>query len=183
MNYSEPMERQLYGLMAEFTNPEQLLRATERVHELGYRRIDAYSPSPIHGLAEALGFHHTRVSLVVLIGGLTGAVVGYALQYYMTALSYIHNAGGKPPHSWPAFIPITFELTVLFGAFSAVIGMIVMNKLPRPYHPVFNVSRFALASDDRFFLCIEAHDPKFELNETRRLLQNLDAYEVTEVDA
>jgi hypothetical protein len=183
MNYTEPADPRLYGLMAEFTSPEQLLRATERVHELGYRRIDAFSPAPIHGLSEALGFHHTRVSLVVLIGGLTGAVSGYALQYYMAALAYVHNTGGKPVHSWPAFIPITFELTVLFGALSAVIGMIVMNRLPRPYHPVFNVPRFALASDDRFFLCIEAHDPKFELNETRRLLQNLDAYEVTEVDA
>lgn len=182
---NEPLhaqDRRLYGLMAEFATPDQLLHATEAAYEAGYRQMDAYTPLPIHGLAEAMGFTHTRVSLVVLIGGLCGASFGYLLQVYMAAWSYVHNVGGRPVHSWPNFIPVTFECMVLFAAFSAVIGMLTMNGLPRPYHPVFNVPRFALASDDRFFLCLEATDPKFDLEATNGFLQGLGAFEVREVD-
>ncbi|HUS05267.1 MAG TPA: DUF3341 domain-containing protein [Bryobacteraceae bacterium] len=176
-------EPRVYGLMAEFANPDQLVRAAERAYQEGYRDMDAFAPMPVHGLAEAVGMHSTKVPLVVLIGGLLGACGGFGLCYFMAALAYVHNTGGKPVNSWPAFIPITFEVTVLLASFSAVLGMLIMNGLPRPYHPVFNAPRFSLASDDRFFLCIEAADPKFDLQRTRDLLHSLDAWEVTEVDA
>lgn len=176
------LPRKLYGLMAEFVSPEEVLHAAEAAHAAGYRHMDAYSPSPVHGLSEAIGYRHTKVPLVVLIGGLTGACFGFGLCYYMTVLAYAHNTGGKPLNSWPAYIPITFECTVLFAAFSAVIGMLTMNGLPRPYHPVFNAPRFSQVNVDRFFLCIEARDPKFDLQATRQFLLNQHAYEVTEVD-
>ena len=178
-----PGVRELYGLMAEFANPDQLVHAAERVYAEGYRDIDAYAPTPIHGLAEAVGMRSTKVSMVVLIGGLIGACTGFGLCFFMAALAYVHNTGGRPVNSWPAWIPITFEVTVLLGSFSAVLGMLIMNGLPRPYHPVFNVPSFVRASDDRFFLCVEATDPKFDLEATADLLHRLDAYEVTEVDA
>ena len=145
--------------------------------------MDAYSPLPVHGLAEAIGFEKTRVPLVVLIGGMSGCIFGYALCYYMSAVAYVHNVAGRPPYSWPAYIPITFECTVLFAAISAVVGLIVLNKLPTPYHPVFNVDRFARASKDRFFLCIEAKDPKYDIEGTRAFLASLPGSEVYEVDA
>ena len=178
----QPHEPELYGLLAEFAAPDDVVAAAERVYAAGYRRIDAYSPLPVHGLAEAMGVTRTAVPLVVLIGAICGAVFGYGLQYYMTALSYVHNIGGRPIHSWPSFIPVTFETTVLFASLFAVVGMIAMNGLPAPYHPVFNHSRFATeASVDRFFLCIEAHDPKFSLNETAEFLRSLEPVEVAEV--
>jgi Protein of unknown function (DUF3341). len=177
------VETRLYGLMAEFANPDQLVHAAEKVYAEGYRDIDAYAPMPVHGLAEAVGMHSTKVPLVVLIGGLAGACAGFGLCFFMAALAYVHNTGGKPVNSWPAWIPITFEMTVLLGAFSAVFGMLIMNGLPKPYHPVFNSPRFSLATDDRFFLCVEATDPKFDAIATRDLLRSLEAYEVTEVDA
>jgi hypothetical protein len=170
-----------YGLMAEFRTADELLAAARRAYEAGYRSLEGYSPMPIHGLAEAIGFTSTRVPLVVLLGGLGGAAFGYGLQVWMAGLSYVHNVGGRPIHSWPAFVPITFETTVLFASISAVVGMLAMNGLPRPYHPVFNAARFAHASDDRFFLCIEARDPKFNADETRAFLLELAPYEVTEV--
>ena len=183
MKQQNLFDRELYGLMAEFATPEQLVHAAERAYEVGYRRMDAYSPIPVHGLAEAVGFNRTRVPLVVLIGGLAGATFGYSLQYFMAALSYVHNIGGRPIHSWPAFVPITFETTVLFASLFGVIGMVAMNGLPRPYHPVFNAPRFDLASQDRYFLCIEARDQRFELDVTRDFLYGLDPYEVVEVHA
>jgi Protein of unknown function (DUF3341) len=171
----------IYGLMAEFDEPSLLVAATHRAYEEGYRRMDAYSPFPIEELHEALGIHHTRLPLIVLIGGLCGCLGGYLLQYWVSAVAYPINVGGRPFHSWPAFIPVTFECTILVASLSAVLGMLALNGLPMPYHPVFNVPRFALASRNRFFLCIESTDPRFDLENTRRFLETLNPREVTTV--
>jgi len=171
----------LYGLMAEFDNPTDVVAATRETWEAGYRRINAYSPYPIEELSEALHFH-TRLPLIVLIGGVLGFLAGYFMQYYIAVIDYPINVGGRPYHSWPSFIPITFECTVLGAAFAAVFGMLALNKLPQPYHPVFNVERFALATRDRFFLVIEADDPKFDHEETTRFLASLSPREVTDVE-
>jgi hypothetical protein len=176
-----PKSQALYGLMAEFDDPSALVAATHKAHHEGYRRMDAYSPFPIEELHEALGGRHTRLPLIVLIGGLFGCLGGYSLEYWVSAIAYPINVGGRPLHSWPAFIPVTFECTILVAALSAVFGMLALNGLPMPYHPVFNVPRFALASRNRFFLCIEARDKKFDLEETRRFLETLDPREVTTV--
>lgn len=170
-----------YGLMAEFDNPNTLVEATRQAYARGYRRMDAYSPFAIEELNEALGIHHTMVPLLVLIGGLIGAMSGFALAYWVSVIAYPLNIGGRPLNSWPAFIVPTFETTVLFAAGTAVLGMLALNGLPQVYHPVFNVPRFALATRDRFFLCIEAHDPEFDLDGTRRFLEGLGAREVSEV--
>jgi ActD protein len=171
----------VYGLMAEFDDPKALVAATHRAHAEGYRRMDAYSPYPIEELHEALGGHHTRLPLIVLLGGVFGCLGGYSLEYWVSAIAYPINVGGRPYHSWPAFIPVTFECTILVAALSAVLGMLALNRLPMPYHPVFNVPRFALASRNRFFLCIEARDRKFDLEATRRFLETLEPREVTTV--
>src|SRR6266540_2015933 len=171
----------IYGLLAEFDDPNSLVAATRRAHAEGFRCMDAYSPFPIEELHDALGGHHTRLPLIVLIEGLTGCVGGYALQYWVSAMAYPLNVGGKPLHSWPAFVPVTFECAILVAALSAVLGMLALNGLPMPYHPVFNVPRFALASRNRFFLCIEAADPKFDLEATRRFLETLSPREVATV--
>ena len=170
-----------YGLLAEFDDPTSLVAAAAHARTAGYRCMDAYSPFPIEELHEALGSHHTRLPLIVLIGGLAGCLGGYALQYWASALAYPLNVAGKPLHSWAAFVPVTFECTILGAALSAVLGMLALNGLPMPYHPVFNVPRFALASRNRFFLCIEATDPKFDLEETRRFMETLNPREVTTV--
>ena len=143
--------------------------------------MDGYAPYPIEELHHALGSPTTRLPLVVLIGGLLGCGGGYAMQYWMSAVAYPLNIGGKPLHSWPAFIPVTFECTILAAALSAVLGMLALNGLPQPYHPVFNVPRFALATRNRFFLCIEARDPKFDLEATRLFLETLEPKEITAV--
>jgi hypothetical protein len=171
----------VYGLMAEFDDPNALVAAAHLARLEGYRRMDAYSPFPIEELHEALALPHTRLPLIVLIGGLVGCVGGYALQYWAAAVAYPLNVGGKPLHSWPAFIPITFECTILVAAVSAVLGMLALNGLPMPYHPVFNVPRFALASRNRFFLCIESRDAKFDLDHTRYFLESLNPREVSTV--
>jgi hypothetical protein len=171
----------VHGLMAEFDDVTALVTATRRAHESGYRRMDAYSPFPIEELHEALGAPHTRLPLIVLIGGLCGGIGGYALQLWVSAAAYPINVGGRPLNSWPAFVPVTFECTILAAALTAVIGMLALNGLPMPYHPVFNVPGFALASRNGFFLCIEATDAKFELEGTRRFLETLGSKDVTTV--
>jgi hypothetical protein len=172
----------LYGLIAEFDNPEGLLAAAHRARAEGYRRMDAFTPMPIEGLAEAVGFEKTRLPLAVLIGGLCGCVGGFLLQYYPSVVDYPLNIGGKPFNSWPAFVPVTFELTILAAALTTVFGMLAMNGLPTPYHPVFNVPQFELASRNRFFLCIKARDSKFDLEKTKQFLKELKAREVFEVE-
>ncbi|HEY0766210.1 MAG TPA: DUF3341 domain-containing protein [Pyrinomonadaceae bacterium] len=172
----------LYGVIAEFENPSDLVAAARRVYSLGYRRINGYSPYPIEELSEAIGFTKTSLPLIVFIGGLIGGIGGFLMQYYIEVIDYPINVGGKPYNSWPAFIPITFEMTVLVAAFSAVLGMLVLNKLPQPYHPVFNLPNFALATRDRFFLAVEANDQKFVHAEVVDLLKSLNAVEVTDVE-
>jgi hypothetical protein len=172
----------IYGLMAEFDEPGALVSAARKAYAEGYRQMDAYSPFPIEELSEAIGFHHTKLPLLVLIGGILGCLGGYFLQYYTSVIDFPINVGGRPYHSWPAFIPVTFETTVLMAALTAVLGMLALNGLPQPYHPVFNVPRFALASRDRFFLCIESHDPKFDRDRTWRFLDTLQPHGVSEVE-
>ncbi len=172
----------LYGLMAEFATAEELLEASQRAYDAGYREMDAYSPMPVEGLAEAIGFRKHYVSPAVLAGGLAGCVGGFGLLYWIAKIAYAHNIAGRPFNSWPAFIPITFECTVLLSALTAVFGMFAMNGLPQPYHPVFNVAAFARASKDRFFLCIETRDPHFDAGATRLFLESLSPIEVADVE-
>jgi hypothetical protein len=171
----------LHGVMGEFETPQQLLAAAKKARGAGYKHIDAYTPFPIEGLAEAIGFHWTAVPLITLIGGIGGALTGFGLQYWCSAITYPLNIGGRSLNSWPAFIPVTFELTVLGASIFAVVGMLALNRLPQPYHPVFNVERFLGASTDRFFLVIEARDPKFDLAGSARFLQEASAKFVSEV--
>jgi hypothetical protein len=171
----------VYGLMAEFETPTDILVAAKRAYAEGYRKMDAYSPQPVHGLSEAIGFEKNQVALVCLAGGLLGLATAYALQYWINLIEYPVNIAGRPLHSWPSFIIVTFELTILFGGLAAGIGMLAMNGLPMPYHPVFNVPQFAYASRDRFFLCIEAVDPKFDMAGTRAFLESLGPQSIAEV--
>ena len=172
----------LYGLIAEFDNPTALVAAANAARLGGYRRMDAYSPIPIEELHEAIGFHHTKLPLIVLIGGLVGLAAGYGLQYWASAIAYPMNIGGRPFHSWPQFIPIAFETTILGAALAAVLGMLALNGLPQPYHPLFNVKSFAEhASRDKFYIAIESMDPKFDLQATRQFLEGLKPREVIEV--
>jgi hypothetical protein len=171
----------LYGVMGEFETAKQLLLAAAKVRDAGYRKMDAYAPFPVEGLSEALGLRRSWVPLITLLGGLGGGLTGFGFQYWVSVFAYPMNVAGRPLNSWPAFIPVTFELTVLGAATFAVFGMLAMNKLPHPYHPVFNVEQFARASTDRFFICIEATDPKFSATESARFLRSLQAVNVTEV--
>jgi len=165
-----PARKDLYGLLAEFDGPTSLVEAAHRAHPDGYRRMDAYTPFPVEELAEAIGFHRTGMPLVMFLGGLSGCIGGYLLQYYCNVLDYPINIGGRPLNTWPSFIPVTFELTVLISALSGVFGLLGLCGLPMPYHPLFNVPRFAQVSRDRFFLCIEAADPRFDEQGTREFL-------------
>jgi hypothetical protein len=171
-----------YGLLAEFDSAHALVAAAARAREAGYTKTDAYSPFPIHGLAEALGFRDRRISTFVLAGGIAGALTGYGLQYWSSVIAYPLNIGGRPLHSWVSFIPPTFELTILFAAFTAGITMVALNGLPQPYHPVFNAPRFDRASQDAFFLAIEAGDPKFDADATRAFLASLNPRDVVSVE-
>lgn len=170
----------IYGLMAEFATSEALLNATQRANKAGYRQMDAYSPIPVEGVTEAIGFK-TRLPWGIFCGGLTGAVFGMGLQYWAAVIYYPMNIGGRPMFSIPSFIPVTFETTVLFSVLTAVFGMIILNKLPMPYHPVFNVQQFARASTDRFFLAIESTDPKFDRQRTWEFLESLKPESLAEV--
>ena len=156
------MKTPIYGVMAEFDNPTALVHAARRAYERGYKKVEAYSPFPIEELSEALHQPKNKLPMVVLMGGVLGGLAGYLMQYYVTVIHFPINIGGRPLHSWPAYIIITFELTVLFASFAAFLGLLALCGLPMPYHPVFNVPRFALASRNRFFLCIEATDPLFD---------------------
>jgi hypothetical protein len=176
-----PSSTDLYGLMAEFTDADKLVEAARRVQEAGFKAFDAYTPFPVEGLGEAVGSKRSVIPLLVFGGGLAGAITALAMMYGSSVIFYPINSGGRPPVSWPAWVPITFELTILFAALTAVVSMFFFNRLPMPYHPVFNVPAFQRASQDRFFLCIEAKDPKFDLAETRRFLQGLAPVEVSEV--
>lgn len=173
----------IYGVLAEFDNAEALLAAARRVRRAGYSKIDAFTPFPVEGLAEAVGFSASRVPVITFIGGLIGCFGGFFLQYYPNVIGYPLNIGGRPQNSWPAFIPITFEMTILCAALATVFGMLALNGLPTPYHPVFNVERFQLASRNRFFLCIKARDRKFELEAAKQFLSNLNAVSVSEIES
>lgn len=174
----------LYGMVAEFDDPEDLVVAVKAARVAGYRKMDAYTPFPVHGLYEedALNVNDWRLPWVIFLAGLGGAAAGMGLQWYTSVVDYPWNVGGKPAFSWPQFIPISFELTILFAALTGVTAMILLNGLPRPHHPIFNAPRFELASQTRFFLCIEAIDPKFDREETEEFLLGLNPQTVSEVE-
>lgn len=171
----------IYGLLAEFDNPVQIVKAAEAARAAGYRKLDAYTPFPVEGLPEAIGFRRTRLPLIIFIGGLLGCTGGFALQYWCAKVNYPINVGGRPLNSWPMFVPVTFEVTILSAALAAVVGLFALNGLPMPYHPVFNVPEFALASRNRFFLCLEASDPIFDVEKARSLFTKLNARGIYEV--
>ena len=171
----------VHGILVEFDTPEELIEACHRTYAAGYRKMDAYAPIPVEGLAEAIGYKRNKVALCVLIGGLTGVVGGFGLLEWITNVAYPHNVGGRPMNSWPAFIPITFECMILLSALTALVSMLAMNGLPRPYHSLFNVPAFERASIDKFFLCIESSDPKFDPAGTARFLEGLGGNEVSVV--
>lgn len=176
------LQTPIYGLLAEFPGEHELLVASRAVRDAGYRKIDAYTPMPVNGLSEALGLQKSRVPLLVLCGGLIGGATGLLLQYWSMHIYYPLNIGGRPTDSWPAFIPPAFEMTILFAAFAAVFGSFALNRLPQPYHPVFNVRSFEKVSTDGWFLAIEASDPRFDYGSTRRFLESLGPVEVSDVD-
>jgi Protein of unknown function (DUF3341) len=182
MSHAAAPTSSLYGLLAEFDSADALLHAAKATRAAGFTKFDAFSPFPIHGLSDAIGFKDRRISKFVLCGGITGLAAGYGLEYWTQVIAYPLNIGGRPYHSWVSFIPPAFETTILFAAFTAGIGMLVMNGLPQPYHPVFNAARFHLASQEKFFLVIEAADAKFRGEETRAFLASLHPREVVAVD-
>jgi hypothetical protein len=171
----------IYGLMAEFDSAQELVAAAHKTHAAGYQKMDAYSPFPIEGLADAIGFHKNRVPFVVLVGGIIGGLSGYLLQYYVAAITYPVNIGGRPYHSWPSFVIVTFEMTILFAGLSAVFGMLALNGLPMPYHPVFNVPQFAQASENKFFPVVFSSDPQYDAARTRDFLKALAPRMISEV--
>lgn len=170
-----------FGTIAEFDSPEKLMRAANASLDAGYSSMDAFTPFPVHGMPEAIGFKETRVRWIIFLGGLCGVAGGFGLEWWVATQAYPLNIGGKPLFSWPAFIPPAFETTILFAAFGAVFGMILLNKLPQPHHPVFDAPNFERASQDRFFLLVEAVDPMYNPNELRKLFEGVDALAVTEI--
>lgn len=176
-----PQQRKIFGLIAEFKEPHPLVEAAKKAYRGGYRAMDAYTPYPVEGLAEAIGFHKNGVAPIVFIGGVIGALTGFGMQHFASVIHYAYDVGGKPFFSWPAFIPVTFELMVLVASFACLGAMLGLNGLPRPHHPIFNARRFERASNDRFFLCIEASDPLYDPEKTRTFLEGLGPVEVSEV--
>jgi hypothetical protein len=171
----------IYGLLAEFESPAEIVEAAEAARAAGYQRVDAYTPFPVAGLPEAIGFHRTRLPLIIFIGGLLGCVGGFALQYWCAKVDYPINVAGRPLNSWPMFVPVTIEQTIHAAAIAAVVGLFAHNGLPMPYHPVFNVPEFVRASRNRFFLCVEARDPHFDAEKTRQFFETLNAHSIYEV--
>ena len=177
-------ERKFYGLLAKFDTPEALLFATNRIYEAGYRKFDTYSPYPVEGLAHAMRLRSSPLPYVVLVGGILGALIGFGMQWYATVFGNPWNIGGRPLNSWPAYVPIAFETTILFAAFAGVIGLFIFTRLPQPYHPVFNSEDFTdHGSQDSFYLGIEASDQKFDVDNTRKYLKELGSIQVTEINA
>jgi hypothetical protein len=176
------MNGTLYGLVAEFEDPHDLLHAAEAAREAGYRKMDAYTPFPVHGLAEAMEFDDWRLPWLIFLAGCTGAFTGLSLESFTSVFEYPWNVGGKPFFSWPQFIPIIFELTILFAAGACVLGMLGLNGLPRPHHPIFSAPHFDRASQDRFFLCIESRDGMFDRERTEDFLLQLGPQRVSEVE-
>jgi hypothetical protein len=172
----------LHGIIAEFETPEALLAAAQKTTTQGYTRAEAYTPFPVDGLADALGYHRTPIAPMTFIAGVLGGLTGFGMCWYANVINYPLNIGGRPHNSWPAWIPITFELTVLFAALTAAFGMLYLNGLPRLHHPIFNAPDFARASHDRFFLCIEATDVKFDVGAVREFLGTLNPLSVAEVE-
>ena len=179
---SQPSVNPLHGIMAEFSEPEALIAAIRKVRGQGYTKMEAYTPFPVEGLTEELGKPKTKIQWLILCGALAGGLGGFGLQTWTTTMAYPLNYGARPHFSWPAYMPVTFELTVLLAAFTAVIGMIVLNGLPQPYHPVFNVKEFDAASKDKFFLCVESTDPKFDSTAVKSALTSAGATAVYEVE-
>jgi hypothetical protein len=177
----ENPQPKLFGLAVEFTTPQALLQAARTVRAQGYQHLEAYSPFPIEGLPEILDFPRTPISPIVLAGGIGGGVLGFFMLWYANVISYPWNIGGRPPNSWPAFIPITFEMTILGAALAAFFSVILLNRFPQLHHPLFNLPNFHLATRDRFFLCIESTDPQFDSYRTRLLLEDLNALSIMEV--
>ncbi len=178
----EKTSRTIYGLMAEFDDPNMLLRATEQAYEAGYRKMDTYTPFPVHGMEDALGIRRSRLPILVICCGFVGLLLGYGLEYWASAINYPYNIAGRPLHTWPMFMPVAFETTVLLSAFGAVFGMLGLNGLPQLYHPVFNTPGFELASRNQFYLCIESSDPQFDLAKTHNFLESVQSRKVSEVE-
>ena len=175
------MRTSIYGLVAEFDTPAEIVAAARKALQEGYRKMDAYSPFPVEGLSEAVGFHKDNVALICLVGGILGLATAYAMQYWISVIAYPVNVAGRPLHSWPAFIVVCFEMTILFGGLAAAIGMLGLNGLPAPYHSVFNNPRFSSVTRDRFFLCVEAADPQFDVVRTQEFMQSLKPLSISEV--
>jgi len=180
MSYAAPGT--IHGIMGEFSSAEDLVKAAHAAHAQGYKAMDAYSPVPIEELHHAMGLPNTKLPALVFTGACIGGISGFLLENWVSIVAYPLNVGGKPLYSWPAFIPVTYECTILGAALTCVFGMLALNGLPQPYHPVFNAKRFALATRDRFFLCIEAADKQFDLHQTRAFLEGIGAREVTTVE-
>jgi hypothetical protein len=182
-HHEEDNEPKSYGLVAEFDDPDALLHASKEAYNAGYRKMEGYSPFPVHGLEDALGHPRTKLPWFTLIAGITGALTGYGMQYFASTMHYAYDIGGRPFHSWPAFIPVTFELNILFASFTTGLMMLALNGLPQPYHPIFNANNFERATSDRFFLCIEVGDHQFDEDNTKSFLEGLDPQplEVSEV--
>jgi hypothetical protein len=175
------MSHEIYGVIAEYDTPEQVLSAAKAAHRAGYQKMDAYTPHPVEGLDDALGMQPTRLGFVVLAMGLVGMVTGYFMQWYSMNIFYPLNIGGRPLHDWPTYVVITFELTVLLSAFTAGLFMLARNGLPRPYHPVFNTPGFERATRDGYYLCIESEDPTFDLKRVQSFFQGTTPVSVHEV--